>query len=94
MSITVNEALKKTTIEIKKYVDEKIENASSLKEIYNFDTHFDFPSVGDSNFLYKAYKEKKIYQWNEEYLVYELLEDEGLNGNIELIYGGKANGTN
>jgi hypothetical protein len=28
----------------------------------NAETHFDFPSVGDTNVIYKAEKEKKIYQ--------------------------------
>ena len=30
--------------------------------VINAETHFDFPSVGDVNFIYKAEKEKKIYQ--------------------------------
>lgn len=61
------------------------------KDVFNADTHFDFPSIGSINMIYKAYKEKKTYQWNAEDLKYEAL-DEDILENISLINGGTANG--
>lgn len=43
--------------------------------IYNVATHLDFPSVGKSNVIYKAYDEQKLYQWNDDLQCYELLMD-------------------
>ena len=62
--------------------------------VINAETHFDFPSVGDVNFIYKAEKEKKIYQWNSTSLIYEVISDESGLDDIEIINGGNANGTN
>lgn len=62
--------------------------------VMNAETHFDFPSFGDSNIIYKAEKEKKIYQWNSSSLVYEVISDESGLSDIEIINGGNANGTN
>lgn len=61
------------------------------KDVFNADTHFDFPSIGSINMIYKAYREKKTYQWNAEDLKYEAL-DEDILENISLINGGTANG--
>lgn len=64
--------------------------------VFNADTHYDFPSVGTVNVIYKAEKEKKIYQWNPTSLVYESLSDGGEISDIddvEVIYGGSASGT-
>lgn len=61
------------------------------KDVFNADTHFDFPSIGSINMIYKAYKEKKTYQWNAEDLKYEAL-DEDILEDISLINGGTANG--
>jgi len=64
--------------------------------VVNAATHYDFPSIGDVNTIYKASEEKKIYQWNSVSLTYELIVNEG-SGNyedIEIINGGNANGTN
>lgn len=64
--------------------------------VYNASTHYDFPSVGSVNVIYKADQEKKIYQWNPILLTYESFSDGGsISGleDIELIYGGDANGT-
>ena len=62
-------------------------------KVFNADTHFDFPSIGKIDCIYKAYKEKKTYQWNEETLAYEALDENESNiENINLINGGNANG--
>lgn len=64
--------------------------------VVNATTHYDFPSVGDENFIYKAAEEKKIYQWNAVSLTYELIseDEEDINVNdIKIIHGGNANGT-
>lgn len=47
-----------------------IENA---KSVFNADTHYNFPSVGSEDIIYKAQTEKKIYQWNPKELQYEEL---------------------
>ena len=61
-------------------------------EVFNAPTHFDFPSIGRENTIYKADTEKKIYQWNPTSLVYELLSSGESTLDIELINGGNANG--
>lgn len=62
--------------------------------VFNAKTHYDFPSVGFANMIYKAEEEKKIYQWNEEKLYYELLGEAEINlDDVNLIHGGNANGT-
>ena len=45
--------------------------------VYNAATHLDFPSVGKSNVIYKAYEEQKLYQWNDDLMCYKLLIDLG-----------------
>ena len=62
--------------------------------VVNAATHFDFPSIGDVNTIYKAEEEKKIYQWNSMSLVYEVISDNRGLDDIEIINGGNANGTN
>ena len=64
---------------------------TSKTEVFNADTHFDFPSIGSVDCIYKAYKEKKTYQWNAETLVYEPLNESAIE-NINLINGGNADG--
>lgn len=66
----------------------QVEGGSS---VFNADTHFDFPSIGSVDMIYKAYKEKKTYQWNATELKYEAL-DEDILDDISLINGGTANG--
>lgn len=62
--------------------------------VYNAQTHFEFPSVGQTNMIYKAQAEKKIYQWNETLLKYEVLSEIEITiQDLELINGGNANGT-
>lgn len=64
------------------------------KSVFNAETHYDFPSVGDVNMIYKAQSEKLIYQWNPTELKYEALGStvEVEVDNIELINGGDAYG--
>jgi len=66
--------------------------------VINASAHYDFPSYGNVNAIYKAESERKLYQWNENELRYELLNASSSSGegdllDIELIYGGDANGT-
>lgn len=65
----------------------------SEAKVFNADTHFDFPSIGSIDCIYKAYIEKKTYQWNAEKLIYEPLNNTSFE-DITLINGGNANGTN
>lgn len=61
--------------------------------IVNASYHYDFPSIGMSNIIYKAEAEKKLYQWNSKKMIYESIgEGDGLI-EIEIIHGGNANGT-
>ena len=62
--------------------------------VVNASTHYDFPSVGKVNTIYKAEAEKMIYQWNPTALKYEALNSAESGGvvDIDLIHGGSANG--
>lgn len=61
--------------------------------IFNAQTHYDFPSVGKADIIYKAEKEQQIYQWNSTKLIYEPLNvSSGSVLDIELINGGNSNG--
>lgn len=62
--------------------------------VFNAQTHFEFPSVGSADMIYKAEEEKKIYQWNDEKLKYEVLSEiEVTIQDLEVIHGGNANGS-
>ena len=61
------------------------------KQVINKPTHFDFPSIGSVDCIYKAYNERKTYQWNEELLKYETLNESSME-EINLINGGNAYG--
>ena len=63
---------------------------SSKPFVINASTHYDFPSVGAVDVIYKAAKEGKIYQWDNETLSYTVLGDS--TQDISLIYGGNASG--
>lgn len=63
-------------------------------EVVNKNTHYDFPSIGKTNTIYKAEKEKLIYQWNPELLIYEPLGASGNIVDVSLIDGGNAYGIN
>lgn len=58
--------------------------------VVNKDTHYDFPSVGSVNVIYKAYKERLIYQWNATKLKYEVLGSTAEMPDIEIINGGDS----
>ena len=62
-------------------------------EVFNAQTHYDFPSVGKVNTIYKAESEQQVYQWNSTALKYEPLNVSSSSIlDIELINGGNANG--
>jgi hypothetical protein len=62
--------------------------------VFNALTHYDFPSIGSVNVIYKAESERKIYQWNPEALRYDILSEVEINlQDLEVIHGGNANGT-
>ena len=71
-------------------------NSSELpeKSVFNAFTHYDFPSVGDTNIIYKAQSEGLIYQWNPMDLKYDPIGSpvEIDTSAIELINGGNAYG--
>lgn len=60
--------------------------------MFNANTHYDFPSVGSVEVIYKAQEEKLIYQWNPTKLIYEVLGETSEMEDIELINGGNAHG--
>ena len=62
--------------------------------VYNANTHYDFPSIGSVDMIYKAESERKIYQWNPTELRYEILSEIEITvQDLEVIHGGNANGT-
>ena len=63
-------------------------------EVVNAQTHYDFPSIGKQNVIYKAENEKLIYQWNSTELKYEVLNtiESDIPLDIDLIdCGGASN---
>ena len=61
--------------------------------VVNANTHYDFPSVGKENAIYKAASEKALYQWNAQELKYEPLGKAEITGDwtdISVIHGGYA----
>lgn len=61
--------------------------------VQNYATHYDFPSVGRDNVVYKAEAECSLYQWNTADLKYEKVGEAGVSGdlsNIQVIHGGNA----
>lgn len=61
--------------------------------VFNAQTHYDFPSIGKVNTIYKAESEQQVYQWNSTKLTYEPLNVNSSSVlDIELINGGSANG--
>lgn len=62
--------------------------------VVNANTHYDFPSIGREDVIYKAESEKLLYQWNTTDLKYEVVGEVEVSGdlaNIEIINGGNAN---
>ena len=64
------------------------------ESVINARTHYDFPSIGRPNTIYKAEEEKLVYQWNSTEMKYEMLNtsSSGEILDINLINGGNANG--
>lgn len=60
------------------------------REVINFDFLSDFPEIGDVNCIYKAEKEKSLYQFNAETSQYEKIGDELGIDDIQIINGGTA----
>ena len=60
--------------------------------VINKKTFLEFPSIGDPNFIYKAEDEKKLYQWNSTCLKYEVISSAETELDIDVIFGGNANG--
>lgn len=58
--------------------------------VVNAKTHYDFPSLGRANTIYKAEQEKILYQWNTTALKYEALGSTGGTLDIDIINGGNA----
>lgn len=61
--------------------------------VVNASTHYDFPSIGREDVVYKAESEKLLYQWNTTELKYEVIGEIEISGdlaNIEFINGGNA----
>ena len=70
-----------------------LDYTGSSECVVNAKTHYDFPSVGRPNTIYKAEEEKLVYQWNSTELKYEQLNAaSGEILDINLINGGSANG--
>ncbi len=87
------ETTDKTIVGAINEINQNLKNGSStsMQLVFNAATHYDFPSVGSVDVIYKAYNERKTYQWNAERLVYETLDVDDLS-NISVINGGGANG--
>lgn len=92
---TTDESLQtvnKTIVGAINEINQNLNNGSStsMQLVFNAATHYDFPSVGSVDVIYKAYQERKTYQWNAERLVYETLDEDGFTS-ISVINGGGAN---
>lgn len=73
-------------------IDPQTGRAYTQLTVFNAATHYDFPSIGSVDVIYKAYSERKTYQWNAEKLVYEKLNESSSLENVTIINGGNANG--
>ena len=70
------------------------ENGETYGGVFSAETHYDFPSIGSADVIYKAELERKIYQWNQNSLKYETLSEIEITiQDLDLIHGGNANGT-
>lgn len=63
-----------------------------IASVYNAETHYDFPSVGSVDVIYKAQSEKLLYQWDPDGLKYVVLGSSVETLEIECIDGGNAYG--
>ena len=63
--------------------------------VFNAQSHFEFPNTGKENVIYKAESEKLLYQWNTTALKYEVVGEAEITGDladITVIHGGDADG--
>lgn len=61
--------------------------------VVNAQTHYDFPSIGRDNVIYKAESERLLYQWDADELKYEVVGEAKISGDladINVIHGGGA----
>lgn len=61
--------------------------------VINCQEHYDFPSIGRENVIYKAEAERLLYQWNSTALKYEVVGEAEISGDladIKIINGGSA----
>lgn len=94
MNPVANKVVKAAIDELTEEI-QRLATAGSYSYVVNAETHYDFPSVGAENVIYKASSEKMIYQWNTTEMKYEVLYTASAEiGDIEMIHGGNANGTN
>lgn len=59
--------------------------SSSFEYVVNAGTHYEFPSVGESNVIYKAELERSLYQWDSSEAKYVLLGNSGETNVFEVI---------
>lgn len=57
--------------------------------VANYDTHYNFPAVGDARVLYVAGKENAVYRWDEKDLKYFCVGRDYTE--LNEINGGNAN---
>lgn len=62
----------------------------TAKSVFQYDTRFEFPTIGDSNALYIAMNENAAYRWNETDLHYYCVGRDYLE--LKIISGGNADG--
>lgn len=62
----------------------------NVKSVFQYETKFEFPTVGDSNALYIATQENASYRWNESDLHYYCVGRDYLE--LKIINGGNADG--
>ena len=60
------------------------------REVGNYNSLNDFPSIGDPDIIYKATNELSLYQYNSTTQEYEKLSDGTGIDDIKIINGGKA----
>lgn len=66
------------------------EEVKEAQSVFNAKTHYDFPSLGKVDVIYKAELEKKIYQWNPDNYKYEVIatyDDTELSGRVTTVEG-------
>lgn len=72
-------------------MQQRFENIASGKdELFVAASVSGFPAIGDTNMLYKATEERRLYQWDERYQRYEMLCD---LPKVAQIHGGDSDPT-